>query len=365
MATAFMLTLACGGVDPVNTGSEDLASRGADTLSIVLQIGDEIGDSTTCFGSIVDARIDSQGRIFVLDEMEACLKVYDMEGNYIQQVSRIGSGPGESRYVKGMFLMPDGRVSILSSDKNGYIVFDDSLRFLEEIDLWMENSPYQVTPLSNDRLAVCRYDENESTDCVRHAVAIYEWDSDHWETLLWKDSLEVTGVYGENPSETYCFIEINQLSTGGVGDGMVYFAPISPYDYRVIGWDSTGSEVLNISRDIPPLPKTAEQIEYELFYVNSVFELRSGGRQLPFEFEPEPYCNLITQVDIGPDGNLWVRRGTCSGLFFDIYDFEGNLLRHAIYPDSGWSWETEGAPYGILAWEMDPYEGYQKLYLLR
>lgn len=73
---------------------------------------------------------------------------------------------------------------------------------------------------------------------------------------------------------------------------------------------------------------------------------------------------MVIGVDIGPDGNLWVRRGITDIPFFDIFDTEGNLLHHTVFPRKGWSWRTSVSPEGILAWEEDPEEGYQVLYLL-
>lgn len=83
------------------------------------------------------------------------------------------------------------------------------------------------------------------------------------------------------------------------------------------------------------------------------------------EFHPAIYKNLTSGVGIGPDGNLWVSLGTHRDIFFDIYDLNGNLLRHAVFPKLSRCWETEITEQGILAWEADPVEGYQKLYFLR
>ena len=74
---------------------------------------------------------------------------------------------------------------------------------------------------------------------------------------------------------------------------------------------------------------------------------------------------MTSGVGIGPDGNLWVSLGTSRELFFDIYDLEGNLLRNAVFPQLSSSWETEITEQGIIAWEADPIEGYQKLYFLK
>ncbi len=354
----------CGRVGPRQT-IDDLITLPVDTLEALFEIGEEIGESSSIFGSILAAGIDDQGRIFVLDEIETCLKVYDLQGNYIQNVSRRGAGPGELIYPKGMFIMPDGRIGIVSSDKQGYIVFDDSLQFIEEVSLWPVNSPYHVSALSNTRLVVCRYDESTQTDFVRHTVAIYDWGKAEWDTLLWKDSMVITiDDCFNNPSIIHRYALLNRQSTASNRNGIVYFAPLDPFEYRVIGWDSSGTEVLNFTRDLTPVAKSPEEIENEIISVDSAIRTR-GSRPIPGGFRPAPYRNMVINLGIGPDENLWVQRGTLTEPFFDIYDLEGNLLRHAIFPVDSWSWETEITPQGVLAWELDPPEGYQKLYLLK
>lgn len=358
------LVTSCGRVGSRQT-IDDLITLPVDTLEALFEIGEEIGESSNIFGSILAAGIDDQGRIFVLDEIETCLKVYDLQGNYIQNVSRRGAGPGELIYPKGMFIMPDGRIGIVSSDKQGYIVFDDSLQFMEEVSLWPVNSPYHVSALSNTRLVVCRYDESTQTDFVRHTVAIYDWGKAEWDTLLWKDSMVITiDDCFNNPSIIHRYALLNRQSTASNRNGIVYFAPLDPFEYRVIGWDSSGTEVLNFTRDLTPVAKSPEEIENERISVD--YAIRAcGSRPIPGGFRPAPYRNMVTNLGIGPDENLWVQRGTLTEPFFDIYDLEGNLLRHAIFPVDGWSWETEITPQGVLAWELDPPEGYQKLYLLK
>jgi len=57
-----------------------------------------------------------------LDEVEACLKVFDMHGNYLQHVSHRGAGPGELSYPRGLFIMPDGRLGVIAPSKQGEVV---------------------------------------------------------------------------------------------------------------------------------------------------------------------------------------------------------------------------------------------------
>jgi hypothetical protein len=78
--------LSCGEVERVYL--DDQITHNVDTLQVVFEIGKEFGDSTNTFLSIVAADIDNQGRIFVLDEIDASVKAYDLQGNFIQQVTR-------------------------------------------------------------------------------------------------------------------------------------------------------------------------------------------------------------------------------------------------------------------------------------
>ncbi|MBN1435337.1 hypothetical protein JW921_11290 [Candidatus Fermentibacterales bacterium] len=331
-----------------------------------MEIGEELGDSTDSFGYIADALIDSNGQILVCDEMEGCLKVFDLNGDFIRLSLHRGSGPGEFRTARSMFSMPDGRVCVLTGDRLGYLAFDDSLDLVEECSPWFQNSPYYATALSDSELVMCRHHGNAATGNMLQTVAVYRWGEPEWKTLLWKDSMRVEGDGDEALSAMLRFSLVDQLSTCGVGDGIVYFAPNDPHLYEVFAWDSSGEEVLHITRTMAPVVRTEQEIADEVFYLNAYMASRSTGhRPLGFDYEPEPYRDMIAEVEIGPDSNLWVRLGTREGLFFDIYDRNGDPLGHAFYDDPGWSWETRGTPCGILAWELDPPEGYQKLYLLR
>jgi hypothetical protein len=354
--------LSCGEVERVYL--DDQITHNVDTLQVVFEIGKEFGDSTNTFLSIVAADIDNQGRIFVLDEIDASVKAYDLQGNFIQQVTRRGSGPGELQRPRGLSILADSTLIISEPSKNGFIVFNDSMEYVDEICLWNTNSPYHISPLTDNKLVICRYDENSNTDVIRHTVAIYNWGERNLETLLWKDSIEVScSDWDLDPSVPLAFCSFHLLSTYGDGFGHVYFGQVDSLEYRVLGWDSTGTEILNITRDIAPIAKTAEEIAAEAIYMNT--QLQRLGGSPTWELRPYNYRNMIADIGIGPDGNLWVRRGTHIDLFFDIFDLDGNLLRHAVYPVDSWSWKTEVTPYGILAWEFDPLEGYQKLYFIR
>lgn len=341
-------------------------NRQVDTLSLYLEIGQEFGDSTNTFSSIVGSTIDENRRILVLDELETCIKVFDLDGSFIHQFSRRGSGPGELISPGGLFLGPGRSIGVIDMNTHSLVVFDDSLNYREDIRRWDQDTPYHVSTLSEHRIVVCelRQEEGEGVFIMRRLVSIYGWNSEEPPIVLWQDSLVISeSAFIQSPSAMIRYAIYDKHSTSGSREFGVFFAPSDPDVYSVTGWDSTGAVILRIDREMPPVEKTDEEYDAETFYVASESR-RSSGRSLPFVYYPERYRNMIADVGIGPDSLLWVRRGTYTELFFDIYDLSGSLLRHAIYPQSSFSWQTEITPRGIVAWELDPMDGYQKLYLI-
>ena len=364
--SSLLLIFGCGGNGQEPIAVQDVPSLPVDTLAAVLEIGVELGDSTNTFGAIASAIIDHEGRIIVLDQVATCAKIYDHNGNYLRQVSRQGNGPGELGMPWGMFLMTDGKLMILDFGKRGFVVFNDSLQFIEEFGLWTQQPPLQGTPVSNNQYAAYKvdFDMVDEKILINRRVALYSYGEEEWDLILWQDSLELSmNDIVENPSVFFIDL-LDPLVIGGNNSDRIYFSLKDAEEYRVTGWNPEGDEVLSISMDLAPVQKTAEEMAAESTYVTNYIGRMGGGGGASMEFEPDPFKDMVIGVDIGPDGNLWVRRGTIDTPFFDIFDTSGELLHHVVFPQDGWSWKTSVSPEGILAWEEDPEEGYQVLYLL-
>ncbi len=360
---AALFLAACGDGPAEDIGAGDLP---VDTLSVALSIGAEIGDSTTTFGVIQDAMILPGGRdeILVLDRQGACIKVFDGSGGYVRQVSRRGSGPGEMGMPWEFFAMPDGRLMILEMLKQGFLFLDDSLNLVEEISHWPQNPPMLSTALSDSTFASYKIDAGMVDDILvmNRRIVIYTVGAEDYDTILWEDSITASpSDLMDNPSMFVTEL-LDAFCMGGDGTGTVFFAEKSGEDYLILGWNALGGEIFRTGLDIPSVAKTPEEIEEEKAYMDNFF--RNIGGSMPFSFEPEPYRNKVVALGVGPDGRLWVQRGTTDTPFFDIFQQNGELAGHAVFPEDGWSWTFTISPQGILAWEADPDEGYQRLFVL-
>lgn len=363
VAVCFFALFSCGDEENSVTKTNERVVP-VDTLVIAMQIGTDYGDSTNTFGMISDAAIDNNGNILVLDRMVADIKMYDNQGEYVKNVTRRGNGPGELVLPWDMFIFGDGRLMVLDPGKQGFIVFDDSLRFIEELQLWQQNPPFQSCAVSDNQFASFKanLDITETEVIIHRMVALYTYAQENYDLLLWQDSLCLLREDVRNDrSLLYNNLE-KPVAICSDGLGIVYFSLRNGDEYSVTGWDIEGAEMLDISLDLPHVEKTMEEMKAESTYVTSYVASR-GNVGPQYEFRPDPLKDMVVNINIGPNGNLWVRRGTTLMPFFDIFDpTNGELLRQAIFIDDGYSWIFEVSRNGILAWEEDPEECYQILY---
>lgn len=356
-----------GGGEGASTAG-DMPTMQVDTLHVTWTMGEELGDSTNTFSAIVAASVDDQGRILVEDQVEGALKLFGPEGDYIRHVARRGNGPGELGLPWGMFSFPDGRLAVLDLMKQGFVVFDDSLEFLEELNLWTgQNPPFAGVAVSDSQFVAYKItqDAAESRITITRRVALYTYGQADWDQVLWQDSIQSTMSDILRDPSVMIIDTLDPLSICRSPAGNIFFALKDGERYDITELDLAGQAVQEITMALSPVEKSREEIMAESTYVTSYIERMSGGGGMPFEFNPDPFKDMVLTLDIGPDGNLWVRRGTMDMPFFDIFDpATGELLRHVVFPVEGWSWVTDVSENGILAWEEDPELGYQQLYRL-
>ncbi|PIE53662.1 hypothetical protein CSA37_00410 [Candidatus Fermentibacteria bacterium] len=365
---AALLIAACGGNTESSLADTSCQTMQTQILTAVTSIGEELGDSTNTFGVLSDALYHSgTGNILVLDSGRSCLKEYTPDGEYIRQISRQGDGPGELSVVSFGFFQMGGMTLVSNMMKQGFVVFDDSLEFLEEISLWTQNPPLQCFALSDSSFAAYKPDfsegDSEGEFMLYRRVVRMNHNSDQFETVYWADSTEFTlaRLMAGGTSDM-----INDFIFGitvGGNESIVMVALCESEEYLVRCYNPDGTEAMTISLDIEPVAKTPEEIAEEKAYMEGFFG--QMGDQSMQGYTPEPYRDMIKNVGIGPDGNIWVQRGTNRQPMFDIFGMEGNHIGQVLYEMEGWSWRFSISEQGILAWEDDPELGYQQLYTTR
>jgi len=333
-------------------------------LVVVDSIGVELGDSNYVFGSIEAVSHTSGGNILVLDRPACSVLEFTSDGEFVRRMGRRGSGPGEFLNPVSMVRLGDGRIAILDTNLGGFFTFlPDGTYQGMALELAGEPLLFVTPSIGNTFIGTINFWETALDEfVVNPVVGRFGFDSIEPLTIYWQDFF------------SWDFQDITPLIKGAYfartwasnRNGLVYVASRSPEEYIVQGFSATGEPSVTIELDIEPVIKTQEEIAEEAYFWNRRAE--SMGSSGPFNYQPDEYRWMIHSMGIDSEERLWVRRGTEETPTFDVFDAEGNGLFMAevagISGSGGLFWEVIVDEFGIVAYSLDPEDGYQKLYLL-
>lgn len=80
------------------------------TLKEDLSIGEAQGGKEYMFFHAWGIDVDEGGGIYVMDQGDACIKVYAENGTYLRSIGRKGQGPGELQNPNTIHLIEDNRL---------------------------------------------------------------------------------------------------------------------------------------------------------------------------------------------------------------------------------------------------------------
>ena len=98
----------------VDDGARSLVDRLARSAE-VLVVGVLEGEAYEMFGQIEDLAADAEGNLYVLDDRNYAVRVFDSRGDYVRQHGAPGEGPGEFRAPSALEI--DGTNRLLVADR--------------------------------------------------------------------------------------------------------------------------------------------------------------------------------------------------------------------------------------------------------
>jgi hypothetical protein len=361
-ASAAMITLmistACGDTDQNSTAATPVENpvQNHMNLSPKISIGVEIGDTNYVFGQIVDAFLDENGDVLVLDSSTMNVRKYSSDGSFIGSAGRQGTGPGEFQRPSGMTVL--GNNDFIVSDRAGgaISIFNDSMNWTETITGFFPRPPFVVSTAGDSAFVgmLPKFDRDEGLN--GYSIARLE------------NSSEPAAVYDElmkpfDPSRIGPFgDEENPVFTSD-NSGRVFIAKAGTNAIIVNGYYLDGEQFLSINESISRVAKTEEELarEQEEFEEFSSQMGGRGGRMSGMElsFDPITFRRAVTCVGIDCEERLWVRLGAYRYPFWNVYDLAGELLFTASFesddPDMDFM-EVRITENGATAWIPDPLD---------
>lgn len=92
----------------------------------VWQVGSVDGSPETQWGFVTDATSDSSGRLYVLDQMNATIRVFSPDGRHITSMFRDGDGPLEMRQPMGVEMLPGDSLLVYSTSSTRIVALQRS-----------------------------------------------------------------------------------------------------------------------------------------------------------------------------------------------------------------------------------------------
>ncbi|MCK5036120.1 MAG: 6-bladed beta-propeller [Candidatus Sabulitectum sp.] len=363
---AFSLLILSGcGNEEGNSGPGEISDSAPQMiqLSIVGTIGVELGDSNYVLGSVQQIDHDLDGNILVLDRSACCVRVYSPMGEFIRQISNEGSGPGELLNPMSMTVVGDGRVFVESPFSGGMHAFTTEGEWLGLVTPFTNNPPMNTIGADSNVYVAIRLqvlpDESGNLQ-VSTFIGRYEETEEpvvkYWEYEFPFDPNDLTALL-MNTVMGHTFTADRA--------GNVFIAELTSEEYIVQGFRADGELFLEIEKDVESVAKTPEEIHDEETYVIAYLE-SIGASGVVLDFDPNPYRNTISEIEVDGEDRIWVRRGTAVEPVFDVYNFSGEKLFTASVPEAGDDsalWEFNIDEQGIIAYSINP-ELFQEIYIL-
>ena len=266
--------------------------------------------------------VDGQGHIYIEDDSDMAIKVFDAQGNYLRAIGRKGSGPGEFGRIADMAILPDGRLLVTDFEARRTSLFSPEGRFLSSFQ-WKKffSQVHLVTDSS--------YTVNE--------MVVAEDTRELWVKAIDFNGEEILSFgkfsypefkmlrQGEMMFSTSVPYSPSSVFTGDREKQWLYHCLNDKYLIEV--YDQKGKLFRKIDRPYEPPAVTSEDVEEFL----SRFKDRpdSPFAKMAKEMELPKVKTVTDRMVVDSEGNLWVstneekKEGDKTFTAVEIFDREG------------------------------------------
>jgi len=329
-------------------------------------------DSNYVFGAVDAALFGENGEIIVLDGSKKQISVFSPDGEFIKTIGRQGSGPGEFQRPVAMALLGNGQLAVSDPWAGKISLFDSSHVYTGAITGFFPAPPMAITGADGEAIIGLMKKLDVENDLIGYSLArldgtaepsfIYAREMMPFEpTMIGPGYTETTVAFASDQS------------------GRVFTSIMSSDNYQIEGFLPDGERFVEIEKSYEMIAKTPEEIQNEIDDFSTFLENRAtsggGGRmqsmgvQIPADelnYEPNPYHYAVSALMIDNHDQLWARRGSEQMPFFDVYDFNGNLLFTASVEEDDLDaedWVLAAGDDRCLAFSPDPL-GYPRVVVL-
>lgn len=331
----------------------DNGSMVCDTLEVVLEIGELMGDSLYVFGEITSAEPVQEG-IAVLDIHSCLISFFNHQGEFIRSIGGHGEGPGEFLLPIDFAVLSDGRVAVADLIGRKIEILSSDGELLNSLSTGQQILPYRMDAVSDSSFFVYYYSTEPFADRTNLGFQVELWDTSGYLGDIWSYREDYDGAgFSFAPGYINCC----------TADGLLYLSLMDDQDFRLFLCSESAADSLFICGEAVSVPADSADIGYDEPYAYVSFT--TGGLFVELESEPLEFRPQIGALGSDPEGRIWVRRGTVDDEQWLIYNESGELCSSGTITGMPENQRLRYVfnEYGAVAWA--PYtEDYPVLYLL-
>jgi len=292
------------GVTVVKNPKEPMYGRDVFHLEEELSIGGEGKGDEYIFSEIRDIAIDSEDRIYVLDQRECHVKLFEKSGKYVKTIGNKGQGPGEMSSPSTLQITAQNEIAVNDSSARKIHFFAPDGKFLQSLS--QGNMGFFADPkIDTDGNITASYMimDNEVTYVLKKF-------NHQLKELLPIFSTIILKYPNLNPFFPQCYWDI-------VEENKIIWGFADKYELFII--DTEGKTVKKITREYEPVKITDEEKEERI-------EGLRGGVKLVWNDHHNPFIHLCAD----DEGRIFTRtyeKAPESGkYYYDVFDRDGKFM---------------------------------------
>jgi len=307
------------------------------------------GDSIY-FAGVVDAFLRSESELIVIEANRQQVTEVDLSSLRLQIIGQHGLGPHEYNTPVVGCIMNDGAAIAIADNSKILIYQNNSVR--KAIPVENMFAPMDIIQYTDSTILAkiiqikARDGEIIGITTVQHLGGMFD------EEVLWSYSEMVIDVTSLND-----FINLVYYGPMFTVDSEynIYITERDSRHYEIAKLDRYGNYSEIVSNYFSPVQKSDIQIQDEK-YVMETFANAIEVTGPPITWIPKSEFNLISGIDLGPDGNIWARRGYSTQLTYDIFNTDGLYIRTIVLAEDYdcTFWTVHINQYGLVAYDLRP-----------
>ena len=293
------------GVTVVKNTKEPIYEPGVFTLEEELSISETPEREEVIFSQLRSIDVDKSGRLYILDQGEAHVYVFDPDGNYIKSIGKKGQGPGEL-HMPFTMTVTSGQELMVEDFRSEIIFYSLEGDFIREIKTAKEAAlRIFMDSRGNFFGTVIVYDEEDP----RYEVRKYDPQMNRLASLG-KSPLPNARNEGFNPFGGAVMYAVRY-------DDHVICGSPEKYEHEV--FDLEANLEMKIIKDYDPVEITKQEIDEVMEEIPQGMEVSIPKYHNPFQWfgtddEGRIFVRTHEQVKEG------------KGFYYDVFDVEGKFI---------------------------------------